>query len=134
VLDLVPSESASLVDDTVYDFWHATLGHPFKANVNQKLYDDGYLIPDDLFNLTCNPCDLSKSTHSAPKPVESKSTEVFNLIHTDVCGPFPNESYGGSKYFLTVIDDFSHFSWVFFLKQTADTSITLLTFFNNVER
>jgi hypothetical protein len=29
VLDLVPSESASLADDTDYEFWHATLGHPF---------------------------------------------------------------------------------------------------------
>jgi hypothetical protein len=40
VLDLVPSESASLADDTDYDVWHATLGHPFKANVNRKLYED----------------------------------------------------------------------------------------------
>jgi hypothetical protein len=99
VLDLVPSESASLADDTDYDFWHAALGHPFKANVNRKLYEDGYLIPDCPSNFTCNPCALSKSKHKVPKPVESKSTEVFELIHTDVCGPFPNESYGGSKYF-----------------------------------
>jgi hypothetical protein len=46
VRDLVPSESASLANDTDYDFWHATLGHPFKAKVNRKLYEDGYLIPD----------------------------------------------------------------------------------------
>jgi hypothetical protein len=116
VLDLVPSESASLANDTDYDFWHAALGHPFKANVNRKLYEDGYLIPDCPSNFTCNPCALSKSKHKVPKPVDSKSTELFELIHTDVCGPFPNESYGGSKYFLTVIDDFSRFSWVFFLK------------------
>jgi hypothetical protein len=42
VLDLVPSESASVADDTDYDFWHATLGHPFKVTVNRKLYEDGY--------------------------------------------------------------------------------------------
>ena len=60
--------------------------------------------------------------------------EVFELIHTDVCGPFPEESYGGSKYFLTVIDDFSCFSLVFFLKQISDTSVTLRAFFNHVER
>jgi hypothetical protein len=30
VLDLVPTESASLADDTDYDFWHAALGHPLK--------------------------------------------------------------------------------------------------------
>jgi hypothetical protein len=32
VLDLGPSESASFADETVYDFWHAALGHLFKAN------------------------------------------------------------------------------------------------------
>jgi hypothetical protein len=53
-LDLVPSESASLADDTDYDFWHAALGHPFKANVNRKLYEDEYLIPDCPSNLTYN--------------------------------------------------------------------------------
>jgi transposase InsO family protein len=59
---------------------------------------------------------------------------VFGLIHTDICGPFPNESYGGSKYFLTVIDDLSRFSWVFFLKRKLDASITLRAFFNHVEK
>jgi transposase InsO family protein len=36
--------------------------------------------------------------------------------------------------FLTGIDDFSCFSWVFFLKHKSDTSITLRTFYNHVER
>jgi hypothetical protein len=110
VLTLVPSESASLADDTDYDFLHAPLGHPFKATVNRTLYEDGYLIPDCPSNFTCNPCALSKFQHKVPKPVEFKSTEAFELIQTDVWRPFPNESYGGSKYFLTIIDDFSRFS------------------------
>jgi hypothetical protein len=134
VLDLVPSESASLADDTDYDFWHAVLGHLSKANMNRKLYDDGYLIPDYPSNFTCIPCDLSTSKHKVPNLVESKATEVFMLIHTNVCGPFPNESYGGSKYILTIIEDFSRFSWVFVWKQKSDTSITLRTLFNHGER
>jgi hypothetical protein len=39
VLDLVPSESASLVKDTDYDFRDAALGHLFKANLNWKIYE-----------------------------------------------------------------------------------------------
>jgi hypothetical protein len=66
VLDLVPIKSTSLADDTDYDFWHATLGHPFKANLNRKLYEDGYLIPNCPSNITCNPCALSKSKHKVP--------------------------------------------------------------------
>jgi hypothetical protein len=55
VLDLVLSESASGARKTDYDFWHPTLGHPFKANVNRKLYKDRYLIPDCPSTFTCNP-------------------------------------------------------------------------------
>jgi hypothetical protein len=133
VLDLVLSESGYLTDDTDYDFWHAALGHLFKANVNRKLYEDVYLTPDCPSNVTCIPCPMSKSKHKVPNPVESKSIEVFELIHIDVCRPFPNESYGGSKYCVTVINDFSCFLWVFFLKRKLDTSITLRIFFNHVE-
>jgi transposase InsO family protein len=117
-----------------YDFWHAALGHPFKANGNQNLYKDRYLIPDCQSNLTCNPSALTKSKHNVPMLVESKSTEVFELIHTDVCRPFPNESYGGCKFFLIIIDDFSCFSLVFFLKQKSDMSITLHPFLNHGRR
>jgi hypothetical protein len=60
VLDLVPSESASLADDMDYDFYYALLGHPFKANVIRKLYQDGYLIPDYSSTFTCNRYPLSK--------------------------------------------------------------------------
>jgi hypothetical protein len=55
VLDLVPSESASLGDDTDYKFWDTALGNPFKANVIRKLYEDGYLIPDCPYNFTYTP-------------------------------------------------------------------------------
>jgi hypothetical protein len=34
VLNLVCNESVSLADDTDYHFWHTTLGHLFKVNVN----------------------------------------------------------------------------------------------------
>jgi hypothetical protein len=54
-------------------------------------------------------------------------------MYNDVCRPFSNESYRGPKYFLMVIDDFLHVTWVFCLKQKLDTSITLCTLFNHVK-
>jgi hypothetical protein len=98
-----------------------------------KFYEARYLIPDCLSTFTCNPCALSKSKHKVLKPVESKSTDAFESIHTDIYGPFRNESSVSSKYLLTIIDDFSCFSWVFFVKRKLDTSITLRAFFNHVE-
>jgi hypothetical protein len=37
MLDLLPTESASLADDTDLECWYALLGHLFKANINHKL-------------------------------------------------------------------------------------------------
>lgn len=53
------------------------------------------------------------------KPFESSETRMKNIlerIHTDVCGPFDSDSLGGSRYFLTFIDDKSRRIFVHFLK------------------
>jgi hypothetical protein len=58
---------------------------------------------------------------------------VFEVIQTDIGGPFPNELYSHTKYLLIVIDEFYDFSWVFFVKWNSDTFFTLCKFFNHVE-
>jgi hypothetical protein len=102
--------SWSLADDTDYEYMHPALGHPCKANIIRKLYEDGYWIRDCRSNFIYNLYILSKSMHKVLILVESKPTEVFDLIPPDICRAVPNESNGGSKYFLTVIADFSRFS------------------------
>ena len=41
---------------------------------------------------------------------ESISNSIFKLIHSDVWGPFPVASIGGSRYFVVLIDDYSCYS------------------------
>jgi hypothetical protein len=98
ILDLVPSDSASPALDVHYKFWHTALCDPFQANMSQKLSHNGYLILDHWATFTCNLCDRSKSKHQVSNPVDSQSTEVCKLLHTDVCGPFPDEFYSSSIY------------------------------------
>ena len=38
------------------------------------------------------------------------STGIFDLIHTDVWGPSPITSIGGSRYFVVFVDDYSRYS------------------------
>jgi hypothetical protein len=102
--------------------------------VNWKLYEDGYLIPNYPSTFICNSCALSKSKHKVPILAEPKSIAEFELIHTDICRLFLNESYLSLQYVLTIINDFCCFSSVFVLKQKSDTSITLHILFNYVER
>ena len=48
---------------------------------------------------------------------ENRVASILDLIHSDVSGPMPTTSNNGSRYFLTFIDDFSRFCWVYFMKQ-----------------
>jgi transposase InsO family protein len=47
---------------------------------------------------------------------DSKAEGVLELIHSDVCGPMPSSSISGYVYYVSFIDDYSHKTWVYFLK------------------
>ena len=58
---------------------------------------------------------------------ESISNSIFELIHSDVWGPSPVASIGGSRYFVIFIDDYSHYSWIFPMKSRFE----ILPIYNN---
>jgi transposase InsO family protein len=60
---------------------------------------------------------LSKNIMMTSRPLE--------LIHMDLFGPIAYLSIGRSKYGLVIVDDFSRFSWVFFLQDKSKTQGTL---------
>ncbi|XP_046868715.1 uncharacterized protein LOC124461204 [Drosophila willistoni] len=65
---------------------------------------------------------------------ESRSSELLQLVHSDVCGPFGKKSLGGSRYFLTFIDDKSRRIFVYFLKGKDEVFGKFLEFKSLVER
>ncbi|UYV80412.1 hypothetical protein LAZ67_19000134, partial [Cordylochernes scorpioides] len=61
----------------------------------------------------CDDCCMTKSTMS---PYKIKTKNLLELVHSDLCGPFPVDSFAGPRYFLTFTDDFSRRVIVYFLK------------------
>ena len=57
----------------------------------------------------------------------------LELIHSDLSGPFPVESLGGYKYFLTFIDDFTHYTWTYLLVNKSDVAKIFQEFLSSVE-
>ena len=51
---------------------------------------------------------------------ESRAKSILGLIHYDISGSVPTTSMSGSWYVLTFIDDFSIYTWVFFLKKKSE--------------
>ena len=65
-----------------------------------------------------------------PKGVSTRATEAFEVVHSDVCGPMPVSSYGGSQYFVTLIDDYTRYTHVYFIKHKHEVLDKLKEFVN----
>lgn len=69
----------------------------------------------------CEGCVEGKMQHKPFKPVtHQQSKKNLELVYSDVCGPLQVESIGGSRYFVTFIDDFSRCVSVHFIKRKAE--------------
>ena len=58
----------------------------------------------------------------------------LELVHSDLCGPLPSASFSSFKYFLTVIDDYSRCTWVYFLKIKSEVFNMFLAYKALVEK
>ena len=69
----------------------------------------------------CEGCVAGKLKQAPFKPVgEIRSKRKLQIVHSDVCGPMSTDSIGGSKYFVTFIDDYSRCCAVYFLKSKSE--------------
>ena len=66
-------------------------------------------------NDQCDVCHLSKSSRLPFSSSLSRSSNPFEIVHSDIWGPVL-ESYDGFKYFVTFVDDFTRITWLYLLK------------------
>ena len=71
-------------------------------------------------NFDCASCQLGKQPALPFNSSESISTDIFDLFHSDVWGPSPVSSIGGSRYFIVFVDDYSCYSWIFHMKHHSE--------------
>nr|GFA46496.1 hypothetical protein [Tanacetum cinerariifolium] len=65
----------------------------------------------------CPSCEQGKSKRASypPKPVPN-SRQRLHLLHMDLCGPMRIASINGKRYVLVIVDDYSRYMWVHFLR------------------
>jgi transposase InsO family protein len=61
------------------------------------------------------------------------TSRPLELLHMDLFRPVAYLSIGGSKYGLVIVDDFSRFTWVFFLQDKSQTQGTLKRFIRRAQ-
>ena len=69
----------------------------------------------------CGSCQLGKQTKSThPKVNVIATSRPLELLHVDLMGPTRTESMGGKRYIMVVVDDFSRYSLVEFLREKSE--------------
>ncbi|GJR18113.1 retrovirus-related pol polyprotein from transposon TNT 1-94 [Tanacetum coccineum] len=72
-----------------------------------------------------------KSTHQ-PK-AEDTNQEKLYLLHMDLCGPMCVASINGKMYILVIVDDYSRFTWVRFLKTKEEAPTAIIKCIKNIQ-
>jgi hypothetical protein len=77
----------------------------------------------------CSACQAGKQVgaHHPHKNIMT-TDRPLELLHMDLFSPIAYISIGGSKYCLVIVDDYSRFTWVFFLQEKSQTQETLKGF------
>ncbi|GJT30147.1 putative ribonuclease H-like domain-containing protein [Tanacetum coccineum] len=117
--------------------WHRRLGHLNFKTMNKLV--KGNLVrglPSKLFenDQTCVACQKGKQHRASCKSKTKNSISLpLHLLHMDLFGPTFVKSLMKKMYCLVVTDDYSRFTWVFFLATKDETSGILKSFITGIE-
>ncbi|GJW69887.1 retrovirus-related pol polyprotein from transposon TNT 1-94 [Tanacetum coccineum] len=118
--------------------WHRRLSHLNFSTINQLTSKDLVNgLPKFKYNKDhlCSACEQGKSKRASLPPKLVPSTESkLELVHMDLCGPIRVASINGKKYILMIVDDYSRYTWVYFLRTKDEAPDTIIEFVNQVQR
>ncbi|GJV31510.1 retrovirus-related pol polyprotein from transposon TNT 1-94 [Tanacetum coccineum] len=117
--------------------WHRRLSHLNFGTINQ-LAKQGLVrgLPKLKFEKDhlCSACSLGKNKKQSHKPKsEDTNQEKLYLLHMDLCGPIRVESINGKKYILVIVDDYSRFTWVKFLRSKDEAPEFIIKFLKMIQ-
>jgi transposase InsO family protein len=117
--------------------WYRRLAHVGMRNLH-KLQREGHIL--GLMNVAfekdrpCGACQVGKQVE-APHHAKNimTTTRPLEMLHMDLFGPITYKSISGNKYGLVITDDYSRFTWVFFLQNKGETQEVLKKFLKRAQ-
>ncbi|GJX70884.1 retrovirus-related pol polyprotein from transposon TNT 1-94, partial [Tanacetum coccineum] len=117
--------------------WHRRLNHLNFGTINDLARKDLVRgLPRLKFEKDhlCSACQLGKSKKFSHRPKsENTNMEVLHTLHMDLCGPMRVQSIKGKKYILVIVDDYSRFTWVKFLRSKDETLEFVTNFLKQIQ-
>nr|GEY74090.1 hypothetical protein [Tanacetum cinerariifolium] len=117
--------------------WHRRLNHLNFGTINDLARKDlvsGLLRLKFEKDHLCLACQLGKSKKHTHKPkAKNTNLEVLNTLHMDLCGPIRVQTINRKKYILVIVDDYSRFTWVNFLRSKDETPDVVIKFITQIQ-
>lgn len=104
--------------------WHSRLGHLSCQNVlklaKNNMVEGVNISMNNLKGYNSEICSICAQTKITRLPFTKVSGKVtkrpLEVVHSDICGPISPTTYDNKRYFLTFLDDYTHFSMVYLLE------------------
>ncbi|GJX13678.1 retrovirus-related pol polyprotein from transposon TNT 1-94 [Tanacetum coccineum] len=116
--------------------WHKCLSHLNFDTINDLAKNDLVTgLPKFKYHKEhlCPSCEQGKSKRAShpPKPVPN-SKQRLHLLHIDFCGLIRIASINGKRYVLVIVDDYSRYTWVHFLRSKDEAPKVIKTFLKRI--
>jgi hypothetical protein len=103
--------------------WHErfkNLNFRYMQQLRKQILVDG--LPNIHFSKgICEGCVLGKHPQEKfDKGKTQRASSTLDIIHSDLMGPFTHPSIIKSRFFLIFVDDFSRFTWIYFLRKKSE--------------
>ena len=106
------------------ELWHHKFRHAnFKqvAKVSKLEVVEGLPKFGNVKKTICGACQQGKQTKASHHKVNVFTTSrCLELLHVDLMGPTRTESLGGKRYIMVIVDDFSRYTQVEFLREKSE--------------
>nr|GFA21952.1 hypothetical protein [Tanacetum cinerariifolium] len=117
--------------------WHQRLSHLNFATINNLVKNNlvqGLLKMKFKKDHLCFACEQRKihRKHHKSKMAFASNKPLY-LLHMDMCGPMRIESINRKRYVLVVVDDYSRYTWVFFLHSKDEASEVIISFIKKTQ-
>ncbi|GJR47614.1 retrovirus-related pol polyprotein from transposon TNT 1-94 [Tanacetum coccineum] len=116
--------------------WHQRLSHLNFDTINDLVRNDlvtglpKFKFYKDHLCPSCEQGKIKRASHP-PKPIPN-SKKRLHLLHMDLCGLMRIASINGKRYVLVIVDDYSHYTWVVFLRSKDEAPEEIKTFLKRI--
>jgi hypothetical protein len=124
--------SCALVATIFSTTWHRCLGNPGHEALSKLTSTSVIGCNNITSDSICHACQVGRHTRLPFANSTSRALKNFDLIHCDLWTS-PISSVFGYKYYLTILDDCSHFLWTSPPRLKSETFTTLANFFSYVK-